>query len=38
MIVKTFYGNGHFDVFDTDHLTDSSLFPGNALTNFSFNL
>lgn len=38
MIVKTFYSNGHFDVFDTDHLTDSSLFPGNALSNFSFNL
>lgn len=38
MIIKTFYSNGHFDVFDTDHLTDSSLFEGNALSNFSFNL
>ena len=38
MIIKTFYNNGHFDVFDTDHLTDNSLFKGNALSNFSFNL
>jgi hypothetical protein len=38
MIIKTFYSNGHFDVFDSEHLTASNLFPGNALTNFNFNL
>ncbi len=38
MIIKAIYDNGHFDVFDTDHLTDASLYKGNSLTNLSFNL
>ena len=35
MIVKTFYDNGHFDVFDTAALVDTKVFPGNVVTDFS---
>jgi hypothetical protein len=38
MIVKAYYDNGHFDVFDTLTLVDPSLFPRNALTNYSIEL
>jgi hypothetical protein len=36
MIVRTYYSTGLFDIFDTYPLVDSSLFPNNALTNYSF--
>lgn len=35
MLVKTYYSTGHFDVFDTATLTDSSLFMGNVLTDYA---
>lgn len=35
MLVKTYYSTGHFDVFDTATLTDSSLFKGNVLTDYA---
>ena len=35
MLVKTYYSTGHLDVFDTATLTDSSLFKGNVLTDYS---
>lgn len=38
MIVKAYYDNGHFDVFDTLTLVDPSLFPKNALTNYSIEM
>lgn len=38
MIVKAYYDNGHFDAFDTLTLVDPSLFPKNALTNYSIEL
>ena len=37
MKVKTFYDNGHFDIFDTDSLTES-VFRRTVATNYSFDL
>lgn len=38
MIIKTYYDDGHTDTFDTDHLTDASVLPGNLLTNWSLDV
>lgn len=35
MIVKTFYDNGHYDVFDTSSLVNTDMFPDNVMTNYS---
>ena len=37
MKVKTFYDNGHFDIFGTESLTES-VFRRNVATNYSFDL
>lgn len=36
--MKTYYDNGHFDVFDTVNLVDASAFRGSRLTNWSLEI
>lgn len=38
MIVKTYYDNGHVDVFDTDRKTENLPQSGNLLTNYSLDI
>lgn len=38
MVVKTYYDNGHFDVFDTVSLADASEFKGSRLANWSLEI
>ncbi len=38
MVVKTYYSTGKADVFDTQTMTDSSVFPGNVLTNYALDM
>ncbi|MDD7203667.1 MAG: hypothetical protein PUH18_04910 [Coriobacteriaceae bacterium] len=38
MVVKAYYDNGHFDVFDTVGLVDDSAFRGSRLTNWSLEI
>lgn len=38
MVVKTYYDNGHFDVFDTVGLVDAPAFRGNRLANWSLEI
>ena len=38
MVVKTYYDNGHFDVFDTVGLADASEFKGSRLANWSLEI
>lgn len=38
MVVKTYYDNGHFDVFDTVSLVDASAFRGSRLANWSLEI
>lgn len=38
MVVKTYYSTGKVDVFDTQTMTDSSVFPGNVLTNYALDM
>lgn len=38
MIVKTYYQDGRTDAFDTANLTDTSMYRGNVVTNWSLDI
>ena len=38
MVVKTFYKTGRVDVFDSQTMTDSTVFPSNVLTNYALDI
>lgn len=38
MVVRIYYSSGKVDVFDTQTMTDSSVFPGNVLTNYALDM
>ncbi|MGN0035110.1 MAG: hypothetical protein ACI364_05230 [Coriobacteriales bacterium] len=38
MVVKTYYSTGRVDVFDSQTMTDATVFPGNVLTNYALDM
>jgi hypothetical protein len=38
MVVKTYYSTGRVDVFDSQTMTDTTVFPGNVLTNYALDI
>ena len=38
MVVKTYYSTGRVDTFDSQTMTDTTVFPKNVLTNYALDI